>query len=183
MTLIASPAETTYYEIEARTLREVSEFLNKRLTEGDGERKEREDGRCTWRAKYEYDDVRRDGLALGLRVYLEVTIELPRWVGRDSAGKAEQREWDRYFAALRAHEQGHAAIARGGAKRTHDRMERAPTRKLKAIEIEEIGKWSGDGTLLVPGKIHSKSDGYDKRTKHGRKPPPGTMITIPADSR
>jgi predicted secreted Zn-dependent protease len=176
MTLIASPTETTYYEIEARTLREVSAFLEKRLTEGEDGKKEREDGRCVWRAKYEYDDVDRDGLARGLRVYLDVTIELPRWVGRDSAGKAEQREWDRYFAALRAHEGGHDAIARGGAKRAHDRMKRAPARKLKAIEIEEIGKWSGDGTLLVPGKIHRKSDAYDERTKHGRKPPPGTII-------
>ncbi len=183
MTLIASPAVATYFEIEARSLREVSELLEKRLAEDESGSKEREDGRCTWRAKYEYDDVDRDGLALGLRVYLEVTIELPSWVGRDSAAKADQREWDRYFAALREHEKGHDAIARTGAKRMHDRMKRAPAKKLKAIEIEEIGKYTGDGTLLIPGKIQRESDAYDGRTNHGRKPPPGTMITIPTDLR
>jgi predicted secreted Zn-dependent protease len=41
---------------------------------------------------------------------VKTRITMPHWPGYDSAPDADQREWDRFLAALKAHEQGHVDL-------------------------------------------------------------------------
>lgn len=158
MSVVTPPPTETTYDIDARTLAEAA-----RLVAGRNEA-----GHCGWSMTYEYEDTDRAGKPKGLTVTLTIEIELPRWVGRDSAPKAEQREWDRFLAALTRHEDGHREIAERGATRMHDRISQARARRADSIYHEEMRK------------TQNESDRYDTRTAHGERPPPGTIITVPS---
>ena len=158
MPVVLVPPTRTTYDIEAKTLAEVA-----RLVAGRAEA-----GRCGWKHTYAYDDTDRAGKPRGLTVTLTIEIELPRWVGRDTAPVAEQREWDRFLAALSRHEDGHQEIAQRGAQRMLDRMSQARAQRADAIYQEEVQK------------TQDESDRYDTRTAHGERPPPGTIITVPS---
>jgi predicted secreted Zn-dependent protease len=156
MTLVVSPTQRTSYDVTASTLADVVKLLS-----------EDEAGKCDWGAGFDYDGVGGDGKARNLIVTMEITIELPRWVGRDSAKGAEQREWDRFMRALEAHELGHERIAHSGAQTMYRRLQRTSARDLQDAFEEERAK------------IKRQDKAFDKRTDHGRKPLPGTVITVP----
>lgn len=156
MTLVVSPTQRTSYDVTASTLAAVVSLLS-----------EDEAGKCDWGSGFDYDGVGSDGKARNLQVTMEITIELPRWVGRDSAPAPQQREWDRFLRALEAHEQGHERIARAGAQTMHRRLQRTQARDLQdAFEDEKQ-------------RIKRQDKAFDKRTDHGRRPLPGTVITVP----
>ena len=157
MGVVRVPTVRSTYDIEARTLAEVARLVAGRT----------EAGRCGWKMTYGYDDTDREGKPRGLTVTLELEIELPRWVGRDTAPAAERAEWDRFLAALSRHEDGHVEIAARGAQRMHDRIAGARAARADAIYQDETQK------------TQDESDRYDTRTAHGQRPPPGTIITVP----
>ena len=45
-------------------------------------------------------------------VNVPMKITMPRWVEYGAASAADKAEWDRFYAALETHEQGHVAIVR-----------------------------------------------------------------------
>jgi predicted secreted Zn-dependent protease len=160
MALVIAPTVTRHYDLTAATLAEVVGLFPD----------EDEVGSCTWEfpyPAYEYDAVGRNGKPRGLRVHMTIKIELPRWVGRNSAAAAERTEWDRFLTALRQHERGHETRARTGARALHNRMADTRVNDLATVFEEE------------QAKIQATSDAYDTASDHGRKPPPGTIITVP----
>lgn len=157
MTLLLGATTRTTYDVQASTLSDVVDLIAGRP----------EAGRCSWAISYHYDSVRRDGKAQGLVVDATVTIELPVWVGRDAARAVERAEWDRFRAALSDHEDGHDTRARSGIQRLHDTLEDTPARRLSSVFQSERAR------------IQRASDSYDSQTDHGRRPPPGTNVTIP----
>ncbi len=50
------------------------------------------------------------------------TVSLPTWADRSKGSPAEQAEWDRFLAALRAHEQQHVAIDQAAYANIHTRL-------------------------------------------------------------
>jgi predicted secreted Zn-dependent protease len=154
MALRSNPTSWSYYQIAASSLADVVEILSPRD----------EWGHCSPEFNYEFASS-RNGKPVGLRVTLDVSIELPRWVGYESAPAGERKEWTRVYGALKTHEQGHEKIARRGALVMHKKLLAAPTYKLERLFGRERER------------VQATSDAYDHATDHGRRQ--GTMVTIP----
>lgn len=157
MTLVEAPVQRRTLVLRAASLEEVAELLEDRD----------EAGACDFELTGEYDQVARDGTPRGLRTHLQIMIEMPRWVGRDGATAAEQREWDRFYAALERHEREHELQVRRDAGAADRRLDRVRVSDFEARVAEEIAK------------IQRAGDAFDRRTDYGRRPPPGTTIRIP----
>jgi predicted secreted Zn-dependent protease len=157
MTLIIAPTFRHDYDVSAPDLQGVVDLFAP----------EDEAGSCEWQTAYEFGGVRRDGRPSDLIVEVAIDLRLPRWVQRDGASRAEQAEWDRFLAALSAHEDGHERILRDGAQALHDHLARAQVSRLPAVFAEQTAR------------AQTQSDAYDATTDHGRNPPPGTIITVP----
>lgn len=62
---------------------------------------------------YNFASTGKDHCALtGLEANLELKVVLPRWQSPQRASPRLLQEWERYSAALLAHEEGHVSIAR-----------------------------------------------------------------------
>jgi predicted secreted Zn-dependent protease len=157
MTLLLGATARTTYNVTASTLADVVAVISAR----------REAGECSWAIAYNYDSVGRDGKPRGLVVEATITIEMPVWVGRDTARAVERVEWDRARRALSDHEDGHDTRARAGIQRLHDTLENTRASRLSAVYASE------------KARIQRESDAYDTATRNGRRPPPGTNVTIP----
>ncbi len=158
MSLAVSPTAVQYYDVSGATL---SEAADNAVLDGG------ESGRCDYEVWYEYNGVSSRGLPRNLVLHLELTILMPRWVDKDEATQPEIEEWDRFYAALLEHERGHASRLRAGARVVHARLART-----RVADIEARFQ-SGKRTM------HRDNIAYDDATDHGRRPPPGTVITIP----
>lgn len=158
MTLVLGSTTFTSYDVTTPNLAGVVTLISRRA----------EAGECTWAISYGYESVGRDGKPRGLTVDASVNIEMPNWVGRDSARAVERVEWDRFRVALRAHEDGHDSRARVGIQALHDKLEATAVGRLSVVFAAE------------KRRIQRESNAYDHATTHGQRPPPGTIITIPA---
>lgn len=101
------------------------------------------------------DTVTDDGRIVSATVTVAQAIELPSWSGRAGGTATQQAEWDRFSAALSAHEDGHVAkdvAAWAGAHR-------------KIVGKSEKG---GNDTLdAISAAADKANDDYDTATKHG----------------
>lgn len=97
------------------------------------------------------------------------TKMLPTWTDRATGTDAEKAEWDRFRAALDAHENGHIAIDTTRFTDIHRRVLRQTHTRADEIITE------------AETAATAENDAYDERTDHGRNT--GTTITIPAGSR
>jgi predicted secreted Zn-dependent protease len=97
-------------------------------------------------------------------VTVATKITMPRWVEYGAAPQAEKTEWDRFYAALEAHEQGHIDLVR---------------QRLSGID-EQLAGQSPDAASLVwlqaLRDLQSASDDYDADSDHGRNQ--GTIIDL-----
>jgi predicted secreted Zn-dependent protease len=108
----------------------------------------------------EYSD---GGAIQSAQVHLDLRVTLPHWVERDAASPDLQRRWDTFLVALRAHEEGHVAIARDyGEKLRAILLEARPQRSCPILgkKVQELnarfGKAERQDQLV-----------YDEKTKHG----------------
>jgi predicted secreted Zn-dependent protease len=119
-----------------------------------------EAGKTEWSPTY----VMTDGNPPDVTVTVKTKITMPRWPEYGTACQAEKDEWDRFFAALEAHEQGHVDLVR---------------QHLGGIDEQMAGQ-SSDGAkqLWVSAlqDLQSASDNYDVDTDHGRNQ--GTVIDV-----
>lgn len=99
-------------------------------------------------------------------VTVKTKITMPRWREYGSVSQAEKDEWDRFFAALQAHEQGHIDLVK---------------QQLSGIDDQMTGN-SPDAAKQTWGSalrdLQSASDNYDTQTDHGRNQ--GTIIDLSA---
>lgn len=86
----------TTYSVSGATLQDVADAIS-HLPEA---------GKCEWHPTYTYT-TGADGKVDSFTVVVPYTIEMPVWSDYSSASAAAQAEWDRWHAALAAHEQGH----------------------------------------------------------------------------
>jgi hypothetical protein len=112
-------------------------------------------GRCRYHYDYTYDTT--NGRATRVNITLRLQIRMPVWEeGRDQASPEAQAEWDRMIAALQAHEEHHAEIARGWAQTFQDRMLGVREGNLAARHAQ------------VLGQVNERQDAYDTQTTHGQ---------------
>ena len=99
-------------------------------------------------------------------VTVKTKITMPRWREYGSASQAEKDEWDRFFAALLAHEQGHIDLV---------------TQRLSGIDEQMAGQSPGAAQQIwasALSDLQSVSDSYDVDSDHGRNQ--GTIIDLSA---
>jgi predicted secreted Zn-dependent protease len=90
-------------------------------------------------------------------VNVSIAVEMPSWPGASGLGQNAKAEWLRFFAALKAHEQGHVSVAQKGFA--------GADRKLIGKPIGTVDKAF---KTIVDG-VQTCGDKYDAATDHGRK--------------
>ena len=99
------------------------------------------------------------------RVTVDQVMELPSWSDKSSATKNQQAEWDRFFAAITTHENGHVAIDKTSFAGTHSKM---------------VGQTPADATKkadAVEAQAKTDNDTYDTGNDHGLKQGTGSTPT------
>jgi predicted secreted Zn-dependent protease len=89
---------------------------------------------------------------------------MPSWPDAGSASDADQSTWNRFLAALAAHEQGHVDLI---------------NQHFSSIETRLVGLSPDEAKRLwaeMLSALQDASDSYDGDTDHGRKQ--GTVIDI-----
>jgi Bacterial protein of unknown function (DUF922) len=99
---------------------------------------------------------RRPQVLSSATVTVGIRMTMPQWIEYGSACQAEKDEWNRFVAALQAHEQGHVDLA---------------VEHLSNIDDRLVGKsvhGAGIAWQRSLDALRSASDAYDRQTDHGR---------------
>ncbi len=144
MSVAFGHTEWAWYDVHGYTLAAVADAIAQLAEAGTAE----------WFPHYVYDD---DGAVItSATVTVETRVTLPAWSEHGSAAPAEQAEWDRYAAALLAHEQGHLALVQ---------------EHLEAVDTHLVGfspDEGGNNWQLVLQGLQAASDAFDAETDYGR---------------
>jgi predicted secreted Zn-dependent protease len=121
-------------------------------------------GYTKWTVAWSYRYERVDRCALAdVRVVARIRITLPRWDGARRADPTLAAEWSRFIAALRRHEDGHAAIARRAARRVARRLAALrPSRSCARLE-----RVADAAAVRILNEARAAEIAYDERTRHG----------------
>ena len=114
-----------------------------------------EAGKTTWPCTYSVTPG-DDGTIASATIECTINIEMPVWSGYSSAPPADQAEWDRFYAALEAHEQGHVDIV-------HAWLDNAAYAWLEGKPFDEAQ--SIFDSLMA--NVQYQSDQYDLGNNHG----------------
>jgi predicted secreted Zn-dependent protease len=142
------------YEVPGHTLEEAARHIEQAA----------EAGHTHWMPQYHVQEWEGQTIKR-VQVDVYVEISMPHWSGYDAATPAEKAEWDRFYAALQTHEQGHIDLVRSYTENADVMME----------GLDEHGaaqKWQENLQAL-----QQASDQYDTGNDHGRNA--GTTITPP----
>ncbi len=107
---------------------------------------------------YDYDAA--DGIVTEIRLAPSYIIRMPTWAGYNKAPKACQDEWDRMYAKLQEHEDGHRQIHQD----TLDSIEKFFG---KATDYSEKQLKADYAKLTKAGQTNQ--DKFDTSTGHGSK--------------
>lgn len=138
------------------TLAEVSALIQQR----------EEAGKASWDSSFTYNQ--EDGTITSATITSRLTIEMPEWSDYNSASQRDREEWDRFWAALDTHEQGHITLAQSYLDHADQALVGHP---------ESEAQWRFDEYMA---KIQAESDGYDADTGHGVYY--GSFITVEEES-
>jgi predicted secreted Zn-dependent protease len=103
-----------------------------------------------------------DDTLTNVAVTVRTKVTMPQWSGYANASQPEKDEWDRFYAALRAHEQGHLDLV---------------TSQLSGVDERLTGRSTSDASAAwskALAKLNSASNDYDASNDHGRSQ--GTVI-------
>ena len=121
-------------------------------------------GFTRWRIEWSYDHAGAMPCTLTrVRVVATIQIALPRWRGGGSADPGLAAEWARFVAALRRHENGHAEIAKRGARRIARLLGSLPS-FLSCARLERAADSTATRTLEMMRRAELA---YDEWTRHG----------------
>jgi predicted secreted Zn-dependent protease len=96
------------------------------------------------------------GRLVQVDVQVPTRVTMPRWTGYRDASPRDRHEWDRFCAALRAHEQGHLDLVR---------------RHLEEVDAQLVGQTAASAaarwTQVLDG-LKTASRAFDQTSNHGR---------------
>jgi predicted secreted Zn-dependent protease len=139
------------YTVDVETLEEAAQQIDQR----------EEAGITEWSPTYK-TNLDENGNVASATVDVEITVTLPKWPGATKLNKAARAEWERFFKAIKAHEQRHVNLVR---------------QKLQSLAQKLVGKSPGDAEKTFQDAVDDlkkSSDDYDDISDHGRKE--GTII-------
>jgi predicted secreted Zn-dependent protease len=126
----------------------------------------REAGTTEWFPRY--DCTTSHDRITGVAVSVRTVVTMPRWSGYESASEADKREWDRFCAALRTHEQGHLQLVRHHFADLDQRLAGKTPAAARRLWTAALAALEG------------ASRNYDRDTDHGRQQ--GTIIDLAVDA-
>jgi len=95
---------------------------------------------------------------------LAITMTLPHWVQPPGAvTPALAAQWQRYLAALRAHENGHVDLVRRTFEATRAALAAVTASSCAALDAEVRGRY--DAMVREGRRVNEE---YDRQTEHGR---------------
>ncbi len=151
---IFPPIKYKSYPVKATTLKGAVEAMKKARGEEAGE--------TEWEPKLNYSFDKKTDIIKSASVTVPIVVTMPKWPGAKKLGKAAKAEWERFYKALKDHEEGHVKLVRERLKDQHKSL---------------VGK-SKEGAEAAFQKaldaLQKASDDYDVKTDHGRKQ--GTII-------
>jgi len=131
-------------------------------------------GHHRWQLEWRGDFARSAGMCgfRRLQVHVRGTTTVPEWRRPPGADSALVGSWDRFLAALRAHEAGHWRIALAGGGEMRDRL--AALRRPRCEDLEVEARLEGERIVAATDARQSR---YDDETDHGHRdgaawPPP-----------
>jgi hypothetical protein len=126
-----------------------------------------EAGHADWKELWNY---RTTGNRItSVIVTVAIDVEMPNWAPPPSMRPRARAEWDRWYAALLAHEQGHVKLV-------HDKFDGLASRILgKTVRA------GGDTFNTAKAELRAASRAYDGRTAHGLRT--GTIIDTSIEDR
>jgi predicted secreted Zn-dependent protease len=122
-----------------------------------------EAGQTEWWPHYDFQ-TDEHGHVTDVTLAVATRVTLPNWSGHQSASAAEQREWDRFAAALQAHEQGHLELVVSHLNGLDQQMLGVPHDHAQGIYHH------------AQQQLQAASDAYDQQTNHGQST--GTVIDL-----
>ena len=125
-----------------------------------------EAGKASWDSTYSYNQ--EDGTITAATITSVLRIEMPEWSGYSAASQRDKDEWDRFWAALDVHEQGHISLAQSF-------LDNADQALVGYPESEAQSRFDA----FMAG-VQTESDGYDADTGHGVYY--GSFITVEDES-
>jgi predicted secreted Zn-dependent protease len=154
------PVSMKTYSLSAKTLSEVCDEISGQP----------EAGQVSWEPVYKtvHDD---DGKITAATVTVKITMELPSWTPPSTMGPKAKAEWNRWKAALRAHEDGHVEIVKKG---------------FTGLAKQMLGKTEDDAsTLFDKAKTDTQkaSDSYDSKNGHGTKAGTNMDLSVEEDEQ
>jgi len=155
--------EIEYYEVHGNSAQEVREWMNRNGPVGkDGRRFH---GYTKWHVRWNFRYRPRGASCevTSVETSLDVIMTLPRWTRPAGAPAELEREWERYSAALRAHEDGHAGLGAAAAGEIQRRLsEMSGTSGCQALadDMNRTGR-----AILEEAKARERE--YDATTGHG----------------
>jgi len=148
MTLSITPRGTpdsyTYFTFDAETLEDVANMA------ADQD----EVGEASFHLGLGFDH--ENGVLTRVDLTVTLSLGMPEWTQRDGRPQAEKDEWDRFYAALLEHEEGHLAIFRREADAAYEALEESTPGDIN----NELDRQKA--------RIQQLSDAYDHRTGHGQ---------------
>ncbi len=139
------PVARATYPVEGATLAEAAAQIEAR----------EEAGVTEWNPAYSLsrDD---EGNVTDATVTVTITVTMPNWPGAARLPAATRAEWDRFYAALEAHEQGHVSLVQENLRDVADAM-------VDKSEAEAIAAFEA-----ALANLQQVNDAYDAANDHGR---------------
>jgi len=138
--------ENEVYEVSGATLQDVASAMSGQP----------EAGKYEWFPTYSYNSDGSDGNNItSAEAKVVIKLTMPMWADQDSASPEAQAEWNRFWQALKDHEDGHARLVE---------------QHLDGIEQQLIGKSPTDAATHWQNALNAlqqASDDYDNSTNHG----------------
>jgi predicted secreted Zn-dependent protease len=155
--------EFDYYDIEGHSARDLRRSMR---TQAIKEKGKKFDARTDWNVKwnYRYEPRGADCKVTSMQTSLAVHYLMPRWKGRDQASEKLKQQWDRFYAALLLHEEGHGTIGRRAAEEIDTALQDLG-RGLRCSELNTRIQETAKGILE---KYREEERNYDKKTRHGK---------------
>jgi predicted secreted Zn-dependent protease len=132
-----------------------------------GETGRRGDGYTRWSISWTYGLDFAGGVCTASRINVDLSIHmiLPRWEKASAPEPGLVALWNRYFAALRVHEDGHRDLAVSAARE----VRRALARERGAADCEALKKRMNSKANSLLDRLRRDQAAYDRATDDGKK--------------
>lgn len=160
---VKETVSTDYYEIAGHKKKELlKEIKKKGVKDGGGRYHAHTDWRVTW--NYRYAPIPGGCRVHSVSVSLDIRYFLPRWQPAQGVSEDLKFQWNRYFTALAAHEEGHADIGRRAARE----IEEALSALGQGLSCGSIQAAADAAARKILDRYREEESRYDAATKNGR---------------